>query len=311
MILRNLQFTLRNFRNQKLFTIVNLSGLTIGIVAASLILIYISYELSFDRFNKNSDRIFRVYSTFTLGGANEAWVQTPAPLASFLQNKFPEIAKTVRITQISKGLVSVGDKNFFEERIIMADSSIFDVFTFPLIIGNPNEVLAKPNSVVLTESIAEKYFGKSDPIGKTLRYNRSVDLTVTGIMKNIPGNTHLKFDMVVSMLSAKTVFGDDFLANRMNTVVSIYLLTNPDIDIAKFDKSISQSTKEYDEGGDFGDNKLYHVQPLTSIHLHSNMGGEFAPNSDIKSIYILSIIASLILIIAGINYINLSFSINN
>ena len=86
-------------------------------------------------------------------------------------------------------MVSSDDKNFFEEKIIMADSSIFDVFTFPLIVGNPNEVLAQPNSVVLTESIADKYFGKSDPLGKTIRYNRTVDLTVTGIMKNIPGNT--------------------------------------------------------------------------------------------------------------------------
>ncbi|MEI6049671.1 MAG: ABC transporter permease [Bacteroidota bacterium] len=311
MIFRNLKFTLRNFRNQKLFTIVNLSGLTIGIIAASFILIYIRYELSYDRFSKNSNRIVRVYGTFTREGVTGAWVQTPTPLASFLQNKFPEIEKTVRIARLYKGLVSSSEKNFFEERIIMADSSIFDVFTFPLIIGNPNEVLAQPNSVVLTESIAEKYFGKSDPLGKTLRYNRLVDLTVTGIMKNIPENTHLKFDMVVSILSAKTIFGDDFLTNRMNTVVSIYLLTKPDIDLGKFDKSVSQSTKEYDEGGDFGDNKLYHVQPLTSIHLHSSMGGEFAPNSDIKSIYILSIIASLILIIACINYINLSFSINN
>src|SRR5450759_365573 len=105
MILRNLKFTLRNFRNQKLFTIVNLSGLTIGIIAASFILIYIRYELSFDRFHKNSQQIFRVYSTFTMGGENQAWVQTPTPLASFLQNKFPEVEKTVRIVRLGKGLI--------------------------------------------------------------------------------------------------------------------------------------------------------------------------------------------------------------
>lgn len=309
MILGNLKFTLRNFRTQKLFTFVNISGLTIGIVASSLILIYISYELSFDRFNKNSDRIFRVYSTRTLDGAVEAWVQTPTPLASFLQNKFPEIDKTVRITRIPKGLVSSVDKNFFEENIIMADSSILNVFTFPLIIGNPNEVLAHPNSVVLTESIAEKYFGKSDPIGKTIRYNRAINMTVTGIMKNIPSDTHLQFDMVVPMSSAKTFFGSDFLENRMNTVVFTYLLINPNIDIERLGQSVGQATKEAD-GGDFGDNNLYHIQPLTSIHLYSEMGGEYSPNSDIRSIYILSTIALLILIIACINYINLSFSVN-
>ena len=311
MILRNLQFTLRNFRNQRLFTFVNLSGLTIGIVAASLILIYIGHELSFDRFNKSYDRIFRVYATYTREGVTEGWVQTPAPLASFLQNKFPEIAKTVRITRLSKGLVSSGEKNFFEDRIVMADPSIFEVFTYPLIIGNQDVVLEQPNSVVLTESIAEKYFGKSDPIGKTISYNRAIDLTVTGIMHNIPEITHLQFDMVVSMSTAKTFFGDDFLKNKMNTVASLYLLTNSNIDIEKFGNAVSKATKEYDEGGDFGNNKLYHIQPLTSIHLHSNMGGEFSQNSDIKNIYILSTIALMILIIACINYINLSFSINN
>jgi len=285
MMLKNLQFTLRKFRNQKLFTIVNLSGLTIGIIAASLIFIYIRYELSYDRFNKNSNRIVRVYGSFTREGVAAAWVPTPTPLASFLQNKFPEIEKSVRILRLSKGLVSSGEKNFFEERIIMADPSILEVFTFPLINGNPDEVLAQPNSVVLTESIAEKYFGKSDPLGKTLRYNRSLDLRVTGIIKDIPGNTHLKFDMVVSMLSAKSIFGDDFLINRMNTVTALYLLINPNTDYDRLDKSISLSTIEYQEM-DFGDNLLYHIQPLTSIHLHSDMGGEFAPNSNIKSIYI-------------------------
>jgi putative ABC transport system permease protein len=309
-MLRNLKFTLRNFKTQKLFTLVNLFGLTIGIVAASLILIYISYELSFDRFNKNSNRIFRVYSTYTREGVNAEYVQTPTPLASFLQNKFPEIAKTVRIAQITKGLVTSGDKIFFEDKIIMADSSIFNVFTFPIIIGNPNEVLAHPNSAVLSESIAKKYFGKSDPIGKTIRYNRAIDLTVTGIMKNIPGCTHLPFDIVVSMSSAKTFFGSDFLENKMNTVVFTYLLVNPNIDIERLGQSLSQTTKEAN-GGDFGDNELYHIQPLTSIHLYSNMGGEYTANSDVKSTYILSTIALLILIIACINYINLSFSVNS
>jgi len=308
MIFSSIKYTIRNFRKQKLFTFVNLAGLILGIISTTLILIYISFELSFDRFHKNSDRIFRVYNTASIGGANGAWIQTPTPLASFLQNKFSEVNKTVRIARIPKGLLSAGDKNFFEEKIIMADSSIFDVFTFPLIIGNKNDVLAQPNSVVLTESFAEKYFGKKNPIGKTIRYNRKTDLTITGIMKNIPENSHLQFDVVVPMSAAKTFFWDDFLENRMNTFVFLYLLINPGTDFDKFEKAVSQSTQEY-SGGDFGDNQLYHVQTLTSIHLHSDMGGEFGTNSDIKNIYILGTIAFLILIIACINYINLSFSI--
>jgi putative ABC transport system permease protein len=311
MFLKNLQFTLRNFRNQKLFTFVNLSGLTIGIIATSLILIYISYELSFDRFHKNSGQIFRVYSTFTMGGKNQAWVQTPNPLGPFLQNKFPEIEKTVRVTRLYKGLVSSGDKNFYEDRIVLVDSTIFDVFTLPLVVGRPDEVLKQPNGIILSESTAEKYFGKTDPIGKGIRFNRSIDLTVAGIMKNIPGNTHLQFDIMIPMSAAKTFYGNDFLFNPMNTVTNLYLLTNQSTSFESLERSVSQSTKEYDGGADFGDNKMYHIESLTSIHLHSSKGGEFSPNSDIKNIYILSTIALLILIIACINYLNLSFSINS
>jgi putative ABC transport system permease protein len=311
MILQNLKLTIRNFRNQKLFTFVNLAGLTLGIVSASLILIYVNYELSFDRFHWNSKNIFRVYSTFTMGGVNSAWAQTPTPLAPYLQDRFPEINNTVRITRLPKGLVSAGDKNFFEERIIMSDSGIFKVFTFPLISGNPDNVLSQPNSVVLTESIAKKYFGESDPLGKNIRYNRATDLTVTGIMKDIPDNTHLQFDMLISASAAKKLFGNDFFENRMNTVTFTYLLAKSETDFKRLDEAVSLSTKEYDQGMDMGDNKQYHIQPLTSIHLHSDMGGEYAANSDVKNIYILATIALLILFIACINYINLSLSINN
>ncbi len=309
MIFRNLQFTLRNFRTQKLFTVINLSGLTIGIISASLILIYLSYELSFDRFNKNSGRIFRIYNTLKFEGAKATVAAGPTPLASFLRDKVPEIVETVRIAHIPRGLVSYGDKSFFESKIIISDPSIFDVFTFPLISGNSNEALTKPNSVVLSMSIAEKYFGKNDPIGKTIRYNRSIDLTVSGIMEDIPLNSHLQFDMIVGMPGAKAFFGDDFLVNSINTSVLTYLLALPGTDFERFERSVSNVAGDYNRG--FNEEELYHLQPLTSIHLHSDMFGEFAPNGDINNVYILSTIALLILIIACINYINLSYSINS
>jgi putative ABC transport system permease protein len=309
--MNHLKFTLRNFRNRKLFTVVNLTGLTLGIVASSLIFIHISNELSFDRFNTNSGSIFRVYNTFSFEGAPSAWVQTPAPLASFLQNKFPEISKTVRIARLEKALVSSGELKFSEDRIIMADSSIFDVFNLPLLRGDQKNVMSQPNSIILSRSTAEKYFGKEDPVGRILRYNRSNDFTVSGIMEDVPSNSHLKFDMMVTMSSARSLFGNDFFENRMNTVVSTYILVRPGTDPKKLGESVTQSTKEYDEGIDFGDNKQNHLQPLTSIHLYSDMGGEFSPNGDIKSIYILGTIAFLILVVACINYINLSYSVNS
>lgn len=308
MSLSTLKFTFRNFRKQKLFTSVNLAGLTLGIISATLILVYIGYELSYDRFNKNADRIYRIYNTYTMGGTDQKWVTAPAPLAPFLKSKFPWISETVRIARLPKGLISSDDKSFFEENIIIADSAIFDVFTIPMIIGKPNTVFAQPGSVVITESTAKKYFGNSDPIGKILRYNRETNMTVSGIIKDIPGNSHLRFDMILPVSASKTFLGSDFLVNPMNTTVYIYLLTNPNSDFKNFEKSVSQSTMEY-RGGDFGDNWSYHIQPLTSIHLYSSMGGEFSSNNDIRSIYILATIAFLIMIIACINYLNLSFSI--
>jgi putative ABC transport system permease protein len=130
-------------------------------------------------------------------------------------------------------------------------------------------------------------------------------------MKDIPGNTHMQFDILISASAAKKLFGNDFFENRMNTVTFTYLLAKSDKDFKRLDEAVSQSTKDYDQGMDFGDNKQYHIQPLTSIHLHSDMGGEYSANSDVKSIYILATIALLILFIACINYINLSLSINN
>ncbi len=304
----NLLFAIRNFRKQKLFSLVNLFGLTLGIVASSLIMIYVQGELSYDRFNKHADQIFRVYLSQNFDGKESDWTQTPAPLAAFLQGKFPAISNTVRITKVSKGLMSYGENNFFEENFILADPSVFDVFTFPLISGNPHSVLNGPNSVVLTQSAAKKYFGNTNPLGKTIRYNRNTNLTVSGIMKDVPENSHLHFSLIGSMSTAKNIFRDDFLVNPMNTVVFTYLLIHPGVNMDQFIQVFGKSAIEFFGGMDMG-NSL-HVQPLNSIHLHSDKGGEFKSNGDIRTIYVLIIIALLILVIACINYINLSFSAN-
>jgi putative ABC transport system permease protein len=310
MILLNLQLTIKNLKKYKLFTSVNLAGLIIGIVAACLILIYITYELSFDRHNKNAKNIYRVYSTFTHDGVDGNWMTTPTPLASFLQDKLPEINNTVRIARVGKGLLSSGAENFFEENIIIADPSIFDVFTIPLISGDQRNALSQPNSIVISESVAKKYFGNQDPVGETVRHNRTLDLTITGIMKDIPLNSHLQFNMIIGMSSANALFWDDFLENKLNTTVATYLLTVPGIDFERLNKSINLLTDEY-QPPFAGETQLFHIQSLTSIHLHSSLGGEFMANGNIKNIYILATIAFLILVVASINYINLSLSLNN
>jgi putative ABC transport system permease protein len=305
MIKYDFLFALRSFRKQRLFSLVNLFGLSLGIVSVCLILIYVQNELSFDRFNKNADRIFRVYSSFEREGKSQDWVQTATPMAAFIRDKLPEIENTVRITKVPKGLVGYGENHFFEENMILSDASVFNVFTFPLLNGDPRSVLENPNSVVISRSIAEKYFGKENPIGKTISYNRNISLTVSGIMKDIPRNTHLPCEMIVSMATAKAFFGNDFLTNQMNTTIFTYLLTHKGTEGNQLEVAVN---KLYGENS--FNNTTYHVQSLPSIHLHSNKGGEYQPNGDIRTVYIFSAIALLILIIACINYINLSLSLN-
>jgi putative ABC transport system permease protein len=308
MIKYDFLFALRNFSKQKMFSWVNLFGLSLAIVSVCLILIYVQNELSFDKYNKNADRIYRVYQTFVREGKSQDWVTTATPLTAFLKDKFPEIENAVRIAKVPKGLVDYGENSFYEENIVLADASIFDVFTFPLLVGNPQTVLKDPNSVVLSKAAAEKYFGDENPIGKTISYNQNTDLTVSGIMKDIPANSHLSCDMIVSMSSSKAFFGNDFLTNQMNTTVFTYLLAHTGIDRNRFENTISKVATDYYKVADFGIS--FHVQPLTSIHLYSDKGGEYQPNSDIRTVFIFSAIAILILIIACINYINLSFSLN-
>ena len=308
MIKYDFLFALRNFRKQRLFSLVNLFGLSLAIVAVCLILIYVQNELNFDRYNKSADRVYRVYNTFVREGKSQDWVKTPAPLGAFLKDKFPEIENTARIAKVEKGAVGYGENSFYEENIVLADASIFDVFTFPLLAGNPQTVLEAPNSVVLSKSIAEKYFGNENPIGKTITYNRKTELTVSGIMKDVPGNSHLPCEMIVSMSTSNAFFGNDFLTNQMNTSVFTYLLAYAGIDRNRFENAIGKIATDYYGGADFGIS--FHVQPLTSIHLYSNKGGEYQPNGDIRTVFIFSAIAILILIIACINYINLSFSLN-
>jgi putative ABC transport system permease protein len=308
MIKYDFLFALRNFRKQKMFSWVNLLGLSLAIVSVCLILIYVQNELNFDRYNKNADRIYRVYSTFDREGKSQDWVTTATPLAAFLKDKLPEIENSIRIAKVPKGLVGYGENHFYEENIILADASIFDVFTFPLFVGNPRTVLGNPNSVVLSKSTAEKYFGSENPIGKTISYERKINLMVSGIMKDVPGNSHLPCEMIVSMPTSKAFFGDNFLTNNMNTSVFTYFLTHKGTEKKQFENAFSEVATDYYGSADMG--ITFHVQPLTSIHLHSNKGGEYQPNGDIRTVYIFSAIAILILIIACINYINLSFSLN-
>jgi putative ABC transport system permease protein len=304
MLKNYLKIALRNLVKHKIYSFIHIFGLTVGIACLVLILKYVQYEMSFDRFNKNADRIYRI--------TGHDYAQTPVPLSETLRSFYPEITGTVRIRKVKKVLLSYEQKKFYEENVIFSGPSIFSMFTFPLLIGNPHTALNDPYSVVITQEAAIKYFGNQDPIGKKLNYDNRIDYKVTGILKKIPQNSHLKFDFIFSLGSAQTAFYKDFFENRMNTVVFNYFLLNPKSNPAAIQSRLDEFTKYY-LGERFynatreGKWRIeYNIQPLLSIHLYSNLGGEFEPNGDITNVYIFSAIAILILLIACINYMNLS-----
>lgn len=301
-MLRNyLTIALRNLLKNKISSTINLLGLIVSFSAYILILLYIQYELSFDRFNKNAAQTYRVWTLDNMG-ISEGFARTPAPLAAFIKNNYPEIKNTVRIAKRDKVIVNVEGRIFCETGLIIADSSIFSVFTYPLLVGDPRHVLEKPNSVVISEYIAAKYFKNENPIGKLLKIDHKTDLVITGLLKNVPSNSHIRFDFLASIQSSDSIYWKGYLNDPVNTVVSTYIQLQPKVDLQKFLKKVDELRKNYD-GLPFGD---YKIQPITDIHLHSHLGGEFESNSDIKYIYIFSLVAILVLTIACINYTNLS-----
>src|SRR6185295_1245532 len=197
MIKNYLLLAIKNFRKQKMFSLINILGLTVGIVCCLMIFLFIMNEFSYDKFHKNSNSIYRVMRTSVTNGERRNIPWLSPPYAPTLQNDYPDmIRQTVRV-QPDNDLVSYNDISFNEKNIYLVDSNFFTFFSFRLLRGDPATVLKDPLSIVMTESTSKKYFGNEDPIGKINDFNRKMKLKVTGITEDVPVNSHLSFDMVV------------------------------------------------------------------------------------------------------------------
>lgn len=305
MLINYFKIALRNIVRQKTFFTISITGLVLGLVIFLIIFLYVFNELSYDRFNGNYEKIFRVEGGSNNNGTRSNYARTPAPMADALKKEFPGIANTSRFAKEEKVLISSGVKKFYEENVFFVDPSFLSIFTYPQISGDRNNVLIEPMCVLLTESAADKYFGKTNSIGKTLRYNNKYDLKITGILKDAPVNSHFHFDFLISMASTSQIYGSDFATNRMNTSVYTYLLLNRPGDAMQIERKFPSLLKNY-YGGllDFFQPSLT-LRPLSQIHLYSNIEGEIEANSDIKYIYIFSIVGLMILLMACINYMNI------
>ncbi len=292
----------RNLWKNKIFFAINILGLSAGLACCIIIFLFIQYELSYDKFNVQAKNIYRI--TSVMGGTGLA--VTPPPWAPLMKKEYPEIKEYVRLLQDKKVSVgALGEQHFYETKMLYADSTFFNVFTVSLEKGDVRHALEKPNSIVLTDETAKKYFGDANPIGKTLEVNsfgRSFTVEVTAIAKQIPSASHFNFNSIVSL----QVFGD--LSSLWSShMCQSYLLLNNNASPASLEKKFTGFVNKYIINNPQADGKNdIRLQPLTAIHLHSDFTGEIGTNGNITFIYIFAVVALFILLIACFNFTNLT-----
>jgi putative ABC transport system permease protein len=292
----------RTLWKNKTFSFINIFGLATGIASSLLILLFVQNELSYDRFHKDAENIYRVVKDFVNDdGSRLPDATTPPALAPAMQQEIPDVESVTRVFP-SWGrdfLIKYGDKKIIEQNLYRVDSSFFDVFTFPFIKGDPKKAFKNINSIVLTKSTAKKYFGNEDPMGKILSVDDFGDMMVSGVIKDVPSNSHFHFDFLISV---RTFPGNDLDASWGWYNFYTYAKLKPHTSIASLTKKVQDIYKRNDKDG----KNIFYTQPLTDIHLSSNLKWELESNSDRLYVYVFSLIGIFIILIAGINYVNLA-----
>jgi putative ABC transport system permease protein len=296
---------LRNFKRDIWYSLLNLMGLSIGITFSLLLIFYIKDEWSYDRYNEHADHIYRISSYIKeLDKPMLKWTSTQVPLGPTLKQDYPEVQEAVRLIGNDRTMYKNGDLHFYEDKTFFADSNVFKVFTFPFIEGNPQTALVEPKSMVLTESVAIKFFGKSyGVVGKTLQNDEGDIYKITGVIKDVPKNSHILFN---ALISESTLPKD--LGNWGNFNIFTYVLLNPHTDGPTFERKLAPMYDKYMASifKVFNIKINYGVQPVPSIHLHSDLEGEPEELGSMSYIYILGSVAFFMLLIACINYMNLA-----
>lgn len=310
MIRNYIKITVRTISKNKVYTTLNVLGLALGMAACMFIMQYVAYERSYDRFHANHENLYRIQYNFYREGELQYECAAAVPrVGPFMKETMPEVIDFARAYPVSM-VVSYQNINFREDRMHIADPAFLKIFSFPLLKGNLETCLTEPNSVVISETAAKKYFGDEDPIGKMIRADGQYSMAVTGVAKDVPDNSHIKFDFLISYQTlnnqtdnaSETAWGwYDF-----NTYVLLREGTDPATFNSKFDELLHEERREDFEKYNF--RQQFPLQPITDIHLYSNLLQESEPDEqgDGEAVFFLTIIAAFILIIAWINYINLS-----
>ena len=305
----------RNLNRNKFISFINLFGLTVGLSCCLLIAIYILNELSYDRYNKKADNIYRIERTFLNAETGALSLELGAvapPFAPLLQNDFKDIKKVTSVLPAGTSAIKYGENIFNQDNVFFADENLFKVFDFKIMKGNPAVALRDPFSVMLTEETAKKYFGNSDPMNKIIRLDNQYDFKVTGIYKPLPAGSHWHPEVMISFNTLKdsAIYGErNLMTNWGNNSFYTYLLLPDHYNPKKLEAQFPAfQNRHIPAAGKFkaSDYSILSLRKLTNIHLYSHTDSEIEINGDIKRIYIFSAIALFILLIACINYMNLS-----
>lgn len=307
MIRNYLKVAVRNLFKHKGYTFINILGLAVGIAASVLIFLYVTHEISYDKFHEKADRTYRITADWSNQGDSRIHqLGTPFILAQTIREKYPQVETVTQLSgPLGDVIIRYKDTAFKETDVFAAESTIFDVFSFPLLEGNPSTSLDDPNMIVITQSIAQKYFGDEDPLGKTIEMQALGEkefFKITGVMEDIPQNSHFRFDMLISM---KTIYPEPNMGWTWNNYIT-YVTLQRGITQSLMEEKLVEIDKVYFEGGSEHIPWIWTLEPITRIHLHSDLVSGNQPNGSIAYVRLFAGVAVLILLIAGINFVNLA-----
>ncbi len=304
----------RNIYKNKLFSAINILGLSVGIALCFIIMLYVQDELSFDRFNVEADRTYRIAFKANINGGDIFEANVMPPVAAALKKEYPEVEEATRLNSNGDTKVSYNNKTFKENRLVIVDSNFFSVFTLPFVKGDPKTALMEPHTIVLTKDIAHKYFNDEEPLGKLLKIDNEM-FKVTGVMENMPANAHFHFDLFTALSNLPYAKDPSWMSSGMFT----YIVLKKGIDYKKLEAKFPDMVEKYmgpqiqqnmgislEQFRTKGNKLGFILQPLTSIHLYSHSNFELGESGDATYLYVFGGIAVFMLIVACINFVNLS-----
>jgi len=309
------KIAMRNLWKNKAFSTLNIVGLATGLAVCLLIVLYVVDELSYDKYNVNADRIYRIDADIFFNNTLFTSATSPEPMAATLIREYPQVEQMVRFNSQGDILVKKGNHNIQDHHAVFADSTFFKVFTVPMIEGNASTALNEPNSIVIDETAAKRYFNSTDVVGKTLYVDNSTNCKITGIIKDIPQQSHFHFSFIRPLMDTYRGNANEWLSNNDQS----YILLKPGVTQATMQAHIDEVVQKYvykeleslfhasaQDMQRQGNYFRFHLMPVSDIHLHSDKSYEFEANGNITYVYIFSVIAVFILLIACVNFMNLS-----